>query len=119
MRLRILVAEDEPFLLEITQAILEHAGHEVLVATNGSDALRLAREEEPDVALIDIMMPELDGREVTRRIREDDSLDGLRIALYSSLPEPESRWRSSGADAFRSKTADVRGLPGFLEELAA
>ncbi len=117
MRLRILVAEDEPFLLEITTLVLEDAGHEVLGAADGTRALRVAREEKPDVVLLDIMMPGLDGRDVARQLRSDPSLEGVRIVLYSSLSESQVDWREAGADAFRSKGESVRHLPKFVEDL--
>ena len=119
MSLRVLVAEDQPFLLEITGEVLREAGHEVLEATDGAEAERMARAEKPDILLLDIMMPERDGREVARRLRSEQGLDGMRIVYYTPMTKDEFDWRATGADAFRSKTESVRELPGFLEELSA
>lgn len=118
MALRILVAEDQPLVLEIIADVLTDAGHEVLEAENGTEALRISEEEKPDVLLLDVMMPGMDGREITRRIRADPSADGTRIVLYSAMAEEDIEWEEAGADAFRSKTESVRDLPSFLERLA-
>ena len=118
MALRVLVAEDQPFLLELTAEVLRDAGHEVLEASDGLEAERLARAEKPDVLLLDIMMPGRDGREVARRLRQEQGPDGIRIAFYSTMTADELDWRAEGADAFRSKTESIRYLAEFVEKLA-
>ena len=118
MGLRILVAEDQPLVLDIIADVLTDAGHEVLQAEDGKEALRTAEREQPDLLLLDVMMPGMDGREVTRRLRENPGGDGMRIVLYSAMAEEDIDWREAGADAFRSKTESVRNLPSFLEGLA-
>lgn len=119
MAFRVLVAEDQPFLLEITGEVLREAGHEVLEASDGVEAERMARAEKPDVLLLDIMMPGRDGRDVARRLREEKALDGTRIVFYTTMTADEFDWRATGADAFRSKMESVRNLPQFLEEVAS
>jgi two-component system alkaline phosphatase synthesis response regulator PhoP len=70
----ILVADDSPEILRITRDYLEHAGFSVLTATDGAGALRLARQREPDLVVLDLSMPEMDGLDVARAIRRDSAL---------------------------------------------
>lgn len=118
-QLKILIADDEPFLLDIAVEMLTADGHDVMTAADGDEALRLAREEKPDVALIDIMMPGVDGRKVVEELSSEPAMRDTRLVLYSSLSEKEVSWRETGADAFRSKSEDVRELGRFLQELVS
>ena len=76
---RILVADDNPANLDIFQARLTAQGYEVLTANHGEQALELAREALPDLILLDIMMPEMDGYEVTRRIKGNQNTKQIPI----------------------------------------
>ena len=70
----ILVADDSPEILRITRDYLEHAGFSVLTATDGAGALRLARQREPDLVVLDLSMPGMDGLDVARAIRRESAL---------------------------------------------
>lgn len=72
--MRILIAEDEPAILESLQRILEREGYELLLAENGLEALELWQQQRPDLICLDVMMPGLDGYSVCRRIREQDKV---------------------------------------------
>ncbi|HEY5185613.1 MAG TPA: response regulator transcription factor [Actinomycetes bacterium] len=74
---RLLVVDDEPNIVELLSESLRFAGFEVVTARGGQDALRLAREHQPDLAVLDVMMPGLDGFEVVRRLRSE----GLRFPV--------------------------------------
>ncbi len=102
---RALVVDDEPALVRVVAAYLEHEGFEVLTAADGFEALRLAREAEPDVVVLDVMMPGIDGLEVCRRLRtfsetyvimltaraeEIDTLLGLSVGADDYLTKPFS-----------------------------
>ena len=65
----LLVVDDEPNIVELLSASLRFAGYDVTTATHGAEALRKAREVEPDLVVLDVMMPGLDGFEVVRRLR--------------------------------------------------
>ena len=69
---KILVAEDETDLREAIVTVLTDAGYKVLAATNGQEALRLARQEHPDLLMLDIQMPNMNGLEVLKDIRQDE-----------------------------------------------
>lgn len=77
---RILVVDDSPTETEAFRSVLEKNGHSVLSATNGADGVALARQEKPDVVLMDIVMPGLNGFQATRQLTKDRS----RNQAYSS-----------------------------------
>lgn len=114
---RILVADDEPAITVLLSEILSHAGHEVVRADGGSEALRLARVERPQLLLLDVMMPDLDGRDACRALRMDDELQQTPIVLFSSADESDVEWREAGADGFLQKPFRIRALLSFVEAM--
>jgi DNA-binding response OmpR family regulator len=74
MAFRILVVDDEPTLVRLMEFILAKHGHKMLVATNGAEALDVIRNQRPDLVLLDIMMPRIDGYEVAKTVRADAEL---------------------------------------------
>jgi PAS domain S-box-containing protein len=83
MAKRILVVDDSPIELKLTARILGQAGYEIIPATSGAHALALARESRPDLVLLDLNMPEMDGYEVCRRLKEDEATRAIPVVLYS------------------------------------
>ena len=102
---RVLIADDEPIFVETVQALL--AGDErvevVATATNGHDAVDLAVALDPDVTLVDISMPMLDGIEATRRIREQLPDACVLVLTGSSISADIDRARQAGVAAFLTK----------------
>jgi two-component system phosphate regulon response regulator PhoB len=80
----ILVAEDDEDILELVVFDLEDEGYEVLTARDGEQAITLALERRPDLVLLDVAMPGLDGYEVTRRLRADDSTRATPVVLLTA-----------------------------------
>ena len=115
-RRRILVADDELGTLALMTEMLLHVGFDVVRARDGLEALVRAREARPDLALIDVMMPGLDGREVCRRMRSDRLLATVPIILHSSADADDIDWRGAGADGFLQKPFSIRELPGFVRK---
>ena len=111
---RILVADDEDGTLALLAATLTWAGFTVISARDGLEALLLARESPPDLALLDVMMPGLDGREVCRRMGADPALTHVPVILQSSADEEDIDWRGCGADAFLRKPFSVRELAALV-----
>ncbi len=111
---RILVADDELGTLALMAEILTYGGFDVTRARDGLEALVRALETRPDLALIDVMMPGLDGREVCRRMRADPSLAATSIILHSSADQEDVDWRAAGADAFLQKPFSIRELSAFV-----
>ena len=80
----VLVADDDPDILELVTYILKSEGYEVVSAPDGLQALELARARRPQLAVLDVSMPNLDGLEVTRRLRADAELASLPVILLTA-----------------------------------
>lgn len=89
MAYRILVVDDEPTLVRLMEFILAKQGHTMLVATNGEEGLTKARAEKPDLILLDIMMPRIDGYELARRIRADAEISATPIIMLSAKAQED------------------------------
>lgn len=111
---RVLVVDDEPAITTLLAEMLAYAGFGVLRAHGGAEALTLARTERPDVILMDVMMPDLDGRDACRALKMDHALQRIPVILFSSADERDVHWRGAGADAFLQKPFSIRALPAFV-----
>lgn len=87
---KILIVDDEPSIVQVLQYNLTQAGHSALAAFNGKDALVLARTEHPDLVILDLMLPGLDGLEVCRALRRDGDLP---ILMLTAKDEEEEFFR--------------------------
>ena len=105
---RILIVDDEPAGREVLEGLLSTEPYQLTFAGTGSEALAALDNEPPDLVLLDVMMPELDGFEVCRRIRRQDRLRELPIILVTALDDRASRLTGldAGADDFVSKPFD-------------
>ncbi len=81
----ILLIEDDPFLIDIYTKKIKNSGFEVQVAENGPNALKILKEKKPDLILLDIVLPEMEGWEVLRRIKEDKATAALKVVVLSNL----------------------------------
>ena len=115
----IVVADDSMNILAMTSSRLERAGYDVVTATRGDDALRLVQENRPRLVLLDVEMPGLDGVEVTRQIRADETLAGTLIVLLTSLSEESdiATGVAAGANAYLTKPFSPQDLQAQVEEL--
>jgi two-component system, OmpR family, alkaline phosphatase synthesis response regulator PhoP len=115
----IVVADDSMTILAMTSSRLERAGYDVVTATRGDDALRLVQENHPRLVLLDVEMPGLDGVEVTRRIRGDETLAGTLIVLLTSLSQESeiATGMAAGADAYLTKPFSPQDLQAQVEKL--
>jgi DNA-binding response OmpR family regulator len=80
----VLAADDDEDILELISFRLERSGYTVLQARDGQEALEMARRSRPDLAVLDVMMPKIDGFELTRRLREDESTTRMPIILLTA-----------------------------------
>ncbi len=112
MTLRVLVVEDTPLNLELITEVLERAGHTVLAATTATAGLALAKAEVPDVVLMDVRLPDVDGYEATRQLRQDPALRGITVIALTAqaMRGDEEAALAAGCDAYISKPIDVRTI---------
>jgi DNA-binding response OmpR family regulator len=115
----ILVADDDDDILLLVTTRLRRDGHEVVSASRGDDALALARELHPALAVLDLGMPGLDGLEVLAQIRADDSLAGTRVLLLTAKAQESDvrRGYAVGADAYVKKPFSPAELSAKVSEL--
>ena len=114
---KVLVADDEPLTAEMLALMLAFRGFEVVCAHDGAEALRQARTWKPDIMLLDVVMPGLEGVDVTRALRSDDELRERPVILISSCDEGEVDWQGAGADLFLQKPIDIVKLPDLVQRL--
>ena len=86
---KILLVEDDPFLIDIYSTKLKDAGFEVLVSDEGEEAIGKVKDENPDLVLLDIVLPEIDGWEILRRIKSDEKFKNLKVIILSNLGQKE------------------------------
>jgi CheY-like chemotaxis protein len=115
----VLVADDEQDILALVTTILERAGYEVLAVRDGAEALAAVRDRRPDLAVLDISMPELDGLEVLRRLRADTETSELPVVLLSAQAQEAdvARGFATGASAYVKKPFSPRDLTERVDEL--
>jgi signal transduction histidine kinase/ActR/RegA family two-component response regulator len=118
--LRILLVEDNADAGDMVQAVLALAGHDVRAFPNGEAAIAEARRFRPDVAIVDIGLPGMDGYEVARRLRADPELPHLRLIALTGygLPEDERRAHEAGFDKHLTKPVEPQALANALARLA-
>jgi DNA-binding response OmpR family regulator len=101
----VLAADDDEDILELVAFRLERSGYTVLQARDGEQALELARAERPDLAVLDVMMPKMDGFELTRRLRAEEATSRMPIILLTARAQDADvdRGFESGADDYLRK----------------
>ena len=118
MSRRILVVEDQEDNRRILRDLLTSAGYEIIQAENGEEALAAAARERPDLILMDIQLPVLDGYEATRRIKADPALRAIPVIAVTSyaLSGDENKARAAGCDAYVTKPFSPRALLAKIRE---
>jgi two-component system alkaline phosphatase synthesis response regulator PhoP len=118
---RVLVVEDDSSISQLLRVILETEGHEVLSADDGSRGLAMATRRAPDVILLDVMMPFMDGFAVLEALREDERTVMVPVVMLSAIQKEsvEERCYRLGAQAFVRKPFDPDILLGTIEEVIA
>ena len=119
---KVLIADDERFiriLLEETLSRFSEAGVQILSAKDGTEALQLAALEKPDLVILDIMMPRVDGYEVCRRMREDLGLTDIHVIMLTARGQSADRLRGLqvGADEYLTKPFDPDHLVTRASEI--
>jgi two-component system cell cycle response regulator DivK len=118
MSKRILVVEDQEDNRVILRDLLSTAGYQLIEATNGQEGVELAQKERPDLILMDIQLPVIDGYEATRRIKGDAALGAIPIIAVTSyaLSGDEAKARMAGCDGYVTKPFSPRQLLAKVRE---
>ena len=110
---KILLVDDDVELLELIQKFLDEDGRfETRVAQNGFDAGMMVKEYHPDLIVLDVMLPDINGKEVCQRVRSDNALDDVKIICISGMVEQDKieDLKASGANEFMQKPFEVENL---------
>jgi two-component system alkaline phosphatase synthesis response regulator PhoP len=119
MARKILIAEDEPSIVLSLEFLLKEAGHEVLIARDGGEALRLLGSERPDLVVLDVMLPSVNGFEVCRRLRESADTKHIRVLMLTARGRETEveKGMAAGADAYMTKPFATRELVNTVGRL--
>ena len=114
---RILVVEDNPLNLKLVRDVLTYAGYDVIEAQSGEDGLRAAEETPPDLVLMDLQLPGIDGAETMRRLRQGAIGPDVPVVAVTALAMAEDKERASraGFNGYVEKPISPRALPGQIE----
>jgi len=119
MKTKILLVEDNPATMEVMQQELEVLGYDVAIARDGAEAVEMAGSELPDLIIMDMLMPKMDGSEATGRIRKNPKTQAIPIlaATAKALPEDRDICLASGCDDYIAKPFSYRELHDAIEKL--
>jgi DNA-binding response OmpR family regulator len=118
---RILIVDDQKDIVELIRYKLENEGLECLVASDGEEGLQKAKKEDPDLILMDIMMPKINGYQVCRLLKSDENYKHIPIIMLSAKDQESDKFwgKESGADDYVTKPFNVEKLfqkiQGYLE----
>lgn len=113
----ILIIEDNENNMMLVRDVLQFKGYETLEATTGAEGVRLAIEREPDLILMDIQLPDIDGLTALAQIRADAAVRHVPVLAVSAsvMPDDQQRIAASGFDAFITKPINVKGFVATVE----
>lgn len=116
--LRILVVEDNPLNLKLVRDVLTAYGYDVVEAQTGEDGVALAGTCSPDLVLMDLQLPGIDGYEALRLLRQDPRLGGVPVVAVTAFAMKEDRERAAreGFDGYLGKPISVRELPSQVSD---
>ena len=114
---RILIVEDNMDNYELVRFILERAGYDVFLAVNGRDGVAAARLQKPDLILMDLGMPEMDGWDAAQRLKADEATKSIPLYALTAhtLPSERKRAMEAGCDGYVSKPIHMDGFLSMVE----
>lgn len=120
MAKHVLIAEDEPNIVESLSFLLERAGFEVSVQSDGREALEAARSRVPDVLILDVMLPSMDGYEILRQLKADPQTSNVPVMMLTAKGQREDRETAlkCGADLFVTKPFSNAEIVEAVQNLA-
>jgi len=119
MAKKILIVDDEVQLVEMIKMRLDASGYQVIFAHDGQEGLDKAKKEKPDLMILDLMLPKIDGYKVCRMLKFDEKYKQIPIILFSARAQEEDKkmGQEVGADAYITKPFDPQALLGKIKEL--
>ena len=116
---RVLVCDDDPVILRLLEVNLELEGFEVLTGTNGEEGVEIARREHPDLVILDIMMPRMDGYEACRQIKADEATQQIPVVFLSAKAQASDieKGKSFGVAEYLTKPFDPTDLTDLVFKL--
>ena len=116
---KVLIVDDSITILEIVKKFIGNRNYEIITANNGVSGLKMAEQEKPDVILLDIMLPKMDGYEVCRRIRKNADLAKTKILLFSVKSDKNSMeiGYKAGADDYLAKESGLETIADRIDLL--
>ena len=121
MSIRIVVADDDPFIRRLVVFTLKKRGYEILEASDGATALDLVRQAQPDLAVLDVLMPEMTGLEVTKILSQDPTTSNIPVLILSASTQQSEveAGLASGATAYLVKPFEPKVLGERVAEILA
>lgn len=118
---KILLVDDEAPLRMLVAATLEGSGYELFEATNGQEGLEIAFREKPDLVLLDVAMPKMDGFEMCRRLKADPATANIVVIMLTAMGQQSDRQKGAeaGADAYFTKPFSPTALLNKINEVLA
>ncbi len=115
----VLIVDDNPANLKLLRVLLSGEGYTVRTASTAEEAQALLKEFQPQLILMDIQLPGMDGLELTRRLKEDPSTGGILVVAITAyaMSGDEDKAKAAGCDAYVAKPVDTRALPLLLRKL--
>lgn len=119
MSKRVLIADDEPNIVVSLEFLVKQKGYDVRVVYAGDDALKVVAEFQPDLVLLDVMMPRISGYEVCQKLRENPAFRDIKIIMLSAKGRDVevSKGLAVGADAYVTKPFSTRDLMARIEQM--
>ena len=116
---KILIVEDDPRSLKMLRILLRPYGYSLLEATDGEEALKVARSDKPDLIIMDLRLPKVSGLEVTRQLRQMSDFSHIAIIAITAyaMKGDKEKAISAGCDAYLAKPINTRELPGLITEM--
>ena len=116
---KVAIVDDEPEMIALLKIELEAEGHNVLTAAEGQKGLDLVRREIPDIVLLDIMMPGMDGYEVLEKLKKDEKTKKIPVFMLTAkgLPQERDKGLALGADDYIAKPFDAAQLLAKMDRL--
>lgn len=109
---KILIVDDEPDIVETLDFLIQSEGYESITAMDGEDALKKAKEESPDIIILDVMLPKINGYKVCRLLKFDNKYKHIPILMVTARSQQEDKaiGEETGADDYITKPFDINNL---------